>query len=335
MADNKGFKINITENTNIPKFRQIVDSINDAIAEQLLDSGNMLPSVNQVCQDYKVSRDTVFKAYSLLKEQGIVESVPNKGYFVARAIRRVFLFLDTFKAYKEVLYDSFVNNLPKNIIADVHFHHYKPEVFRRQIEDSIGKYSKYVIMPFAHKGIEDVLGKIPDDKLLIIDWNVHSKENHNLLYQDFGQAVYDRLSELLPIIKKYNKGIEFLYPEFTKHPYETVEFFEKFCKDNSLKGRVLTESVDFNVEKGMAYFSVSDRMLGRFLEQCRDKEFKPGEDCGIISYNETPMKKFIYEGITVISTDFYEMGKKAAEFASSDIDMKYCVPTLAYIRKSL
>lgn len=335
MTDNKEFRINITDNSSMPKYRQLVNSINNAIAEKLLDSGDMLPSVNQVCQDYKVSRDTVFKAYSLLKEQGVVESVPNKGYFVARAIRRVFLFLDTFKAYKEVLYDSFVNNLPKNIVADVHFHHYKPEVFRRQIEDSIGKYSKYVIMPFAHKGIEDVLGQIPDENLLIIDWNIHSKENHNLLYQDFGDAVYSQLDELKLSINKYEKGIELLYPEYTNHPYETVEYFEKFCIDNGIKHRVLTDSSDFVVEKGWAYFSVSDRMLGRFLEQCRDKNLKPGVDTGIISFNETPMKKFIYEGITVISTDFNEMGKKAAEFATSDIEMKYRVPTYAYVRKSL
>ncbi len=333
--ENKNLKISISDTSNIPKFRQMVDSINDAISEEVLVSGDMLPSVNQVCQDYKVSRDTVFKAYTTLKEQGVVESVPNKGYFVAQAIRRVFLFLDTFKAYKEVLYDSFINNLPKNVMADVYFHHYKPDLFRRQIEDSIGKYAKYVIMPFAHKGIDNVLGQIPDDKLLIIDWNVHSTENHNMLYQDFGQALNDRLEELLPHILKYDKGFVFLYPEYTNHPFESVEYFKIFCKKHNIKHSILTNSSQFKVEKDVVYLSVSDRLLGRFLEQCRDKELKPGVDTGIISFNETPMKKFIYEGITVISTDFYEMGKKAAEFAGSDIEMKYCVPTYAYIRKSL
>ncbi len=62
MTDNKEFRINITDNSSMPKYRQLVNSINNAIAEKLLDSGDMLPSVNQVCQDYKVSRDTVFKA---------------------------------------------------------------------------------------------------------------------------------------------------------------------------------------------------------------------------------------------------------------------------------
>lgn len=328
------FKISISDDLGIPKFRQIMDSINYAIGENQLVAGDHLPSVNQICREYKVSRDTVFKAYSLLKEQGVVDSVPNKGYFVAKAIKRVFLFLDTFKAYKEVLYDSFIQNLSKSILAEVHFHHYKPEIFKRQIEESIGKYAKYVIMPFDHKGMEDILDLIPSDKLLIIDWNIHTKPENNLLYQDFGQSVYNGLTEVLPLLSRY-KRFQFLYPEYTNHPYESVLFFEKFCKDNKIKSSVLTDSSKFKVEAGTAYFSVSDRLLGRFLEECRENNLEPGRDTGIISYNETPMKKFIYKGITVMSTDFYEMGKKAAEFVVSDTNMKFCVPTHVHIRESL
>jgi len=36
-----------------------------------------------------------------------------------------------------------------------------------------------------------------------------------------------------------------------------------------------------------------------------------GEDIGIISYNDTPLKELL--GITVISTDFQKMGSAAAE----------------------
>ena len=38
-----------------------------------------------------------------------------------------------------------------------------------------------------------------------------------------------------------------------------------------------------------------------------------GQDVGIISYNETPLKEVLLDGITVISTDFENLGKKAAE----------------------
>ena len=41
-----------------------------------------MPSINQLSRDYKVSRDTVFKAFIDLKERGIIDSTPGKGYYV-------------------------------------------------------------------------------------------------------------------------------------------------------------------------------------------------------------------------------------------------------------
>ena len=80
---------------------------------------------------------------------------------------------------------------------------------------------------------------------------------------------------------------------------------------------------------------VSDRTLANFLDQCSDNGFEPGREVGVISYNETPMKKYVKNGITVISTDFELMGQKAAEFVSSGKPMQFEVPTNLKIRASL
>ncbi|TAJ11084.1 GntR family transcriptional regulator [Marinilabiliaceae bacterium JC017] len=327
-------KFSINPNSEIPKFRQIVDSVNDAIAENKLHVGDQLPSVNAICQEYNLSRDTVFKAYSSLKEQGIIESVPNKGYFIAKELRKIFLFLDTFKAYKEVLYGEFIKHLPKNVIADVHFHHYNIEVFRTLISESQNRYSKFIIMPFDHKEVNPIIKSLPPEKTLIIDWNIHSSKGCNVLFQDFGASVTGALEEANHLLKHYNELI-LVYPEFTFHPYETVEVFEAFCMQHKHAYTILQKSDELEVKAGQMYFSVSDRMLGAILEQCREKKLEPGTDVGILSYNETPMKKFIYKGISVISTDFKLMGQKAAEFASNDIHMNYCVPTKIVFRESL
>ncbi|WP_462318553.1 GntR family transcriptional regulator [Marinilabilia sp.] len=332
--DKKEFKFLIDSASDVPKFRQLVESVNNAISDKRLNVGDHLPSVNQVCKAYQLSRDTVFKAYSLLKEQGVIESVPNKGYFIAKEIRRVFLFLDTFKAYKEVLYDNFFKNLPSNVIADVHFHHYNAEVFKKQIEESIGKYAKYVVMPFDDPSMEETLKLLPEDKLLLIDWKLYDTPSGNVLYQDFGQPVYKELEKALPLIRKYQK-MEFVYPEYTNHPYESVDYFLKFCRKYNIECDVQRDSNLFEVERGVAYFSVSDRILGQFLEQTREKGLEPGKDVGFISYNETPMKKFIYKGITVLSTDFRKLGMKAAEFVAHDAPMRECVPTTLRVRESL
>lgn len=324
----------INHDSDIPKYQQLVNGINNAIAENILQKGDLLPSVNAICKENQLSRDTVFKAYTILKDQNVIDSVPNKGYYVSGETRKVLLVLDTFKAYKEVLYHSFVNNLPDNVITDVQFHHYNIDVFKTIINNSVGKYYKYVVMNFDDKEVAPTLSAISNDKLLLIDWNIHSKKENNYIFQDFGKSFYNALKEAVDLFKKY-KNIQFVYPDYTNHPKETLESFKKFCADFDFKYDVITDPKKFSIEKGIAYISVSDRVLGHFLEQCKEKDLEPGTDVGFLSYNETPMKKFIYKGISVVSTDFKEMGTKAAAFITTDEPLQQYIGTSLTIRESL
>ena len=327
-------EFDINFNSDIPKYQQLVNAINDALFNSALSNGEALPSVNSICKDYKLSRDTVFKAYSILKENGVIESVPNKGYYVANDTRKVLLVLDTFKAYKEVLYHAFVNNLPKNVIVDVQFHHYNINNFKTILNNSKGKYYKYVVMTFSHKEVSEVLSDFDNDKLLLIDWNVHSKASNNYVFQDFGKSFYNALEGAISAFKKYKKLV-FVYPTFTKHPVESVTYFKKFCEANGFKYKIITDPSEFIIVKHENYISVRDRILGMFLEQCRSKNFEPGMDVGFLSYNETPTKKFIYKGISVVSTNFQELGATAAAFITSENTIQKYIPTKLILRESL
>lgn len=326
--------IEIDHSSETPKYLQIANIINEAIGNDELQVGDALPSVNYLCDTRNLSRDTVFKAYSKLKENGVIKSVPTKGYFVAGNTRKVLLVLDTFKAYKEVLYHSFTNNLPDTFITDVQFHHYNIDNFKTIINNSVGKYYKYVVMGFDDKRIRKILSQIDSSKLLLLDWNIHASKGSNYVVQDFGKSFKGALEDGITLFRKYN-AIHFLYPDFTDHPIETVHHFEKFCNENDFEFRVLTDPKSFQVEKHIAYISVSDRMLGQFLEQCKDKELEPGVDVGFLSYNETPMKKFIYKGISVVSTDFKQLGTKAAQFVMDDGMIQEVIPTKLTLRESL
>jgi DNA-binding transcriptional regulator YhcF (GntR family) len=326
--------IRINHQSDIPKYQQLVNAINDVIGKNILQKGEAIPSVNKICKTHNLSRDTVFKAYSLLKENGVIESVPNKGYYVANETKKVLLLLDTFKAYKEVFYHSFISNLPDDIIADVQFHHYNIDNFKTILNNSHGKYYKYIVMNFDHKEIPSIVSKIENEKLLLIDWNMHSATENNYVFQDFGKSFYESLEGAIDLFRKY-KELNFIYPEFTNHPIETLTYFKKYCDKFQFNYNIITNSKDFNIEKNKAYISVSDRILGVFLEQCRNKDFEPGTDVGFLSYNETPMKKFIYKGISVVSTNFKELGTKAAEFITKDTTVHYYVPTSLTIRESL
>jgi DNA-binding transcriptional regulator YhcF (GntR family) len=325
---------NINPQSNTLKYIQLVDVIVNAINENTLSEGDMLPSVNDLVKTASISRDTVFKAYTELKNRGVIESVPNRGYFVSRSRNKVLLFLDTFKAYKEVLYDGFRANLPENISVDLHFHHYNIEVLKHIINDTIGKYSHYIVMNFDHPKMEEVINVIPSDKLLVIDWNIHANESNSFVCQDFGETVYNIFSQHVDEVKKYKRFI-FLYPEkMTYHPKESIVNFERFCIDNSINYLVMKDPKNVDIQRGDLYLLVSDRTLATILDQSTVKNFEIGKDFGIISYNETPMKRFVKDGITVISTDFTLMGRKAAEFVMNPGPLKYVVPTQLIQRKS-
>jgi DNA-binding transcriptional regulator YhcF (GntR family) len=99
----KNFAFSINHESDIPKYQQLVNCINNAIAENLLSKGDLLPSVNAICKDNKLSRDTVFKAYSILKDQKVIESVPNKGYYVAGETRKVLCIIRSSIIYQIIL----------------------------------------------------------------------------------------------------------------------------------------------------------------------------------------------------------------------------------------
>ncbi|MFV0291473.1 MAG: GntR family transcriptional regulator, partial [Mangrovibacterium sp.] len=330
----QNFQFTTDSNSTKLKYMQLVDAVSEAIANNDLQEGELLPSVNYLIKECAISRDTVFKAYAELKNRGLIVSVPNRGYFVAQANTKVLLFLDTFKAYKEVLYASFMKNLPENVGIDLQFHHYNIQTFERTIDESVGKYSAYVVMSFDHPRMPDLMKRLPAEKLLAIDWNIHCPAECSTVYQSFGAGLYHALLSDLDIYSCYDEFI-YIYPEYTDHPKVSITMFESFCRDHDIPHRVLKNSKELCVEQGKLYLSVSDRMLSILLDQCEAANMELGKDVGVLSYNETPMKKYIKNGISVITTDFGEMGKMVAKFVETGEAVDKCIPTTLIRRGSI
>ena len=126
------------------KVTQLADALSQAISRKEFLEGDSLPSINQLSAQYGVSRDTVFKAFLDLRERGLIDSTPGKGYYVTSQVTNVLLLLDQYTPFKEALYNSFVRHLPINYKVDLLFHQYNERLFNTILRESIGKYNKYI-----------------------------------------------------------------------------------------------------------------------------------------------------------------------------------------------
>ena len=333
MIDQKILLRNLDSN-DCPKYIKIVNAIKESIEINALKFGDRIPSINEFSKDYRVSRDTVYKAYALLKHQDLIKSTPNKGYYISESRKKVLVLISTFKAYKEVFYHSFMSHLPDNVIVDLQFHHYNVANFKSMLNVDNGMYYKYIVMGFNHPEVGKALSKIDQQKLMLIDWKANLNLNGSYVFQDFGKSLYNCLDQAKNVFKKYNK-LTFVYPEFTHHPYESLHYFKQFCSSNNINHDICVDSQKLLVEKGSAYICVNDRILYELLDQITDLNLELGRDIGILSYNDTPLKKFTYKGISVISIDFEEFGAKVAEFISSDKKIESYIETKLTLRDSL
>jgi DNA-binding transcriptional regulator YhcF (GntR family) len=327
-------KLNIDESAGQTKLQQLVHSITESISNGKLKVGEALPSVNQLSSESGFSRDTVFKAYRILKKRNIIESAPQKGYYVASESFKVFMLLDDFSAFKEQLYSAFRQNLPETYSVDLWFHHYNPEVFHQLIQNSLGRYSLYMVMNIDNKGIDPILNKIDVNKLLILDMG-NPGNNLNFLLQDFNNAVVDCLTQGLQAIQKYEEFILVYSEKKTPHPVETVTAFRKFCKTYKIKHKISARYDESQLKSGQLYLVIKDSELVEIIKSGLKKGFQLGKDFGVISYNDTPMKEIVEGGVTVISTDFRNMGELAAEFVKNKKKLQKILPTQLIVRQSL
>ncbi len=329
--------VNIDEKLPQPKYRQIIQSIEKAIVKKRLKKGDKVPSINQVCSEFKLSRDTVMLAFNELKAKGILTSQAGKGYYVAtteiQCNENVFVLFDELNAFKEDLYNSLINTMKGKASIDIYFHHFNYRLFRSMILDSAGNYTSYVIMPASFDNTSHLVTKLPREKVFMLDRLKPELKNYPVVYQDFENDFYDALTDGLQLLKKYRKLV-FVHPG-GKEPPERVKGFKRFCADNNFAGEVVKSLENVVPAAYEAYFMTSDRDLVQLVKIAKEKLFKPGKNFGIVSMNDTMLKEVVAGGITTISTDFMQMGKTLGEMVLTQKKLQVRNPSKLILRNSL
>jgi DNA-binding transcriptional regulator YhcF (GntR family) len=226
--------------------QQIVGSISKNIDKGVYRKNEKLLSINTYSKQHGVARDTIEKAYMILKSNGYIRSVSGKGYFVVGKpdVRiKVLLLFNKLSSYKKAVYDTIVRTLGDKARVDLHIHHYNPTLLEESIDANLGNYHYYVVMPhfFDYSNEQEyltILKKIPVDQLILLDKDLPKLPKQSAVFQDFRNDIYGALNVVTDLISKYEKLI-IIYPLDRHHPPEIKDGIMQFCEENNKKFEVI------------------------------------------------------------------------------------------------
>lgn len=325
-----------------PKYVQLAQSVIKGIGEGKIAKDEVLPSINELSYEFDISRDTAEKAYRYLKKMDVLGSVPGKGYYVKSVDVnydiRVFLMFNKLSTHKKIIYDSFVKTLGNNAVIDFYIYNNDYNLFKRLIKNADKHYTHFVIITHFMESGEDafeILNTLPKEKLILLDKFVSGVTGEfSAVYENFESDIYNAMEAALTRLQRY-KRIKIIVPEHTYFPIEITKGFKQFCRQYHFDFDVIHSTNGEEIKDEEVYICLREEDLVTLIEKLIQAKKKIGKEIGVISYNETPIKNIILDGITTISTDFELMGETTARLILEGKNDRIAIPFHLRLRPSL
>ena len=306
-----------------PKYQQIADALLEGIESRRLGIAEQLPSINEISAQYDVSRDTVERAYKVLKRDGHIISVRGKGYYAkeadGRAARKVLVVFNKLSDHKREIYEGLADALSEeDFELDLQIYHDDPRTFERIIDKHRNHFSDFVVIPsFVGSGVqrarEIVNAALAGRNVVIVSAELPGVlSDFGAVTQDYDADIAAGLTDATDLLAKYRKVVLLFDPDCAARGIITG--FERWGRSAAQITEVeTTDTEPDTVETGAAYICVTNRQLVQMVKSARDGDHRLGHDIGLIAYNDSVLKEVLANGVTVITTDHRKMGERAAE----------------------
>ncbi len=328
----------LDDSLSIPKYLQLVKVIESWINRGVYKCGDKVPSINVLSAEFDVARDTVDKAFTNLKERGVVSSTKGKGYYVtSSSVKTKFfvgLFFNRMTPYNETVYYALYNKLKKEAFIDLMIYHNDIDL----LEELVSRYNKvydyFVVIPTVcnEEGMISVLSLLPRSKVIVLKRVMNAfKGRFAAIYQDFYSDMMQVLNSVHDEIEKYDT-LKLIYSD-VGYSNEILRGFITFCKINGIRYEI-QESIT-EIKKGEAYMILDDADMVDFIHKQREGDFVLGQQVGMISYEDNPVKTLLSGGITSIRLNNQLVGELCAEMIITNDLKKIRIPFSVSKRKSL
>ena len=317
------YTLTINQGSAVPKYRQIVNAIKRGIEQRAIEMHEQLPSINQLSSQYEISRDTAEKAYRQLKRQGIILSVPGKGYFANVSAlhreRKVLLVFNKLSAYKKSIFDGFVRGMQDSADIDFQVYHESYELFEKIIRERAERYTDVVVIP-GFKGSEELRAAqllqecVPADRLWLLNRSLDQmRGDYGAVFQNYENDLHAALGQAHDLIRKYQRA-KLIFPSYSNYSRGIIRGFQKYCLEHQLPSEIIFKDFEnATLERDTFYLVILDNDLVSLVKKIKENGWTPRREVGILAYNDSPLKEVLLDGITVVSTEHEAMGKRLAD----------------------
>lgn len=323
------FEAHIDKDSTVAIYRQLVNEITSAVRDKKLLPGQLIPSMNELSEQLGISKETVKKAYGVLREKSVIESRQGKGFYISDSKRKdalsiIFLF-DKINDAKQSIVEGFNREIGSKCKETILIYNQDVKMFEYLVNENLGNFDYYVIAPHFKtnaEGMERVvktLRRIPFSQLILVDNRVEDlKGNYGVAYQDFADDAYNCLIQVSGEFSKVSRITVITRPS-SLYCQSIQKGIARFGKECGVETIFATE-VPGKIKKGETFVLLQSELDAGLLAiaKCAENSgLEVGRDFYIISYNESPLDSLVLGGLTTISANFKEMGEEAARMVNT------------------
>ena len=210
------YTIKIDLKSQTPVYKQLINSVETAIHNGEYRYGDLLPSMNELSLQLGISKETVKKAYSLMRDRGVISATQGKGFYVSSENSgqnpKILVLFDKLSTYKQVLFSSFSSTIGTQGEITIRLHNQQIDLLEYYIDENLDQFDYYVVTPHfpldesTQRRAVKALMRIPNRKLILLDRCLDSLPgNYGVVYQDFTNDVYEGLMQALKKLRKQNR----------------------------------------------------------------------------------------------------------------------------------
>lgn len=325
-----------------PRYRQLVSSIVSAVEQRVLQPGDLLPSINEVCFNYDISKGTVTKAYKELQQQGVIVSSPGKASRIALqpsgARLPVLVLLQAVCERKQQWLAAFTAALESEASVEVRIANCPFADLQELLERSGHRYRYCVLWaegPFDEAFERWTRTNPLKDKLVVVQ-----RCNRPVPVGLFAQVNCSEkkgftaaLEEQQFRLQRYQRFV-FVQAGNSLDSAQHCQSIREFCAAHhfSFAARPAEEPA---IEKQAVYVCSNEEAMVSLVKKIKTSGLSIGRDVGVVALFESPLMGFLENGITTLSPDYPVVGEHLASLLLQGKRGRLTVPFRTVVRRSL